>query len=433
MNIGDIAKNGIVGAGGGGFPTHVKLSSKPEFVIANAAECEPLIHKDKEILLNHMDKVLDGLRTAMDITGAGQGIIGIKQKQGGIISRLSAATGDNLHIVLVGDFYPAGDEATLVYLTTGRVIHPGELPISAGCVVQNIETLYNIAVAKPVTDKFLTVAGAIEEPLTIKVPVGTPFNEVLSHFKINTRSAALRSGGLMMGKIEEDWNQVVTKQTGGLVVLPSDHYCMETYYRYSEAKNTIRMARAGCDQCSFCTDLCPRYLLGYPVRPETAMRNRIFSGNGHDSFHTGNEFCCECNLCTFYSCPEGLDPKGATVIEKQNALKSNAGWEGLPIRPHPLIDYRRVPTKKLMQRLDVLRYDKEAPLKELNIEPAFVRIPLKQHAGAPARPVVGKGRKVEKYDLIAEADGEISANIHASISGAVIDANKDEIIIMRPS
>lgn len=431
MNIEDIAKNGIVGAGGGGFPTHIKLNSKPEFIIANAAECEPLIHKDKEILLNHMDKVLEGLRTAMVLTGAVQGIIGIKQKHTEIINRLGAEIVDNLRIVLIGDFYPAGDEATLVYLTTGRVIHPGNLPISAGCIVQNVETLYNIALARPVTDKFLTVAGAIEKPLTVKVPIGTPFDEVLSHFAINTRSAALRSGGLMMGKLEEDWNQVVTKQVSGLVVLPSDHYCVETYKRYSEAKNTIRIARAGCDQCSFCTDLCPRYLLGYPVRPETAMRNRIFSGNGYDSFHAGNEFCCECNLCTLYSCPEGLDPKGVTVIEKQNALKSNAGWEGLPVRPHPMIDYRRVPTKKLMQRLDVLRYDKEAPLKDLNIDPGFVRIPLKQHTGAPARPVVEPGRKVEKYDLIAGADGKISANIHASISGTVIDVNKDEIIIKR--
>ncbi len=339
MRIEDIEKYGIVGAGGGGFPAHVKLNSKPEFIIVNAAECEPLIHKDKEILHNYMDSVLEGLRTVMDFTGAVQGIIGIKQKHSDIINRLRSAVDSRLRVVLLGDFYPAGDEVTLVYLTTGRFIQPGRLPISVGCVVQNVETLYNIAMAKPVTDKYLTVAGAVEEPFTIKVPIGTSFAEILSRFTLTTRQADIRSGGLMMGKLEEDWNQVVTKQTGGIIVLPSDHYCIEIYKRYLDARNTVRIGRAGCDQCSFCTDLCPRYLLGYPVRPETAMRNRIFSGNGYDSFHKGNEFCCECNLCTTYSCPEGLDPKGATVIEKQSALSCNARWEGLPVRPHPMIDY----------------------------------------------------------------------------------------------
>jgi Na+-translocating ferredoxin:NAD+ oxidoreductase RnfC subunit len=427
----DIEARGVIGAGGAGFPAHVKLRSAPDTIIVNAAECEPLLHKDMEILLHHSDTVLKGLAIAMKITGAREAIIGIKEKHAQEIGLLEAAVRPPVRVVPVEDVYPAGDEVTLIYMTTNRVVRPGALPISVGCVVQNVETLYNIGAGTPVVEKFLSVAGAVEKPATVRVPVGVSYAEVLSHFRITVPEYVVRSGGLMMGVLEEDLTEAVSKRTGALIVLPPDHYCVTMYRRFTTDHDTDRIAKAGCDQCSLCTEFCPRYLLGQPVRPETAMRNRMFTREDQPMLFPGNFSCCECNLCTMYACPEGLDPKGATVIEKRLARAQNLRWTGAEVDVHPMFDYRKVPTRKLKQRLDVLRFADEGPLRTLGLDPASVRIPLDQHAGAPAHPVVKEGQPVRKYDLIAESRGAVSSNVHASISGRVGSVTPRAIHIQR--
>jgi Na+-translocating ferredoxin:NAD+ oxidoreductase RnfC subunit len=431
MTLKEIESLGVIGSGGAGFPTHVKLNSKPYTIIMNAAECEPLLHKDMELLHHYPDDVLKGLRIVMQITGAKEGIIGIKNKHPEEIEILKKKISDNIKLAVVDDVYPAGDEVTLIYMTTQRIVQPGALPISVGCVVQNVETLYNIGVNKPVADKFISVAGAVEEPATVKVPVGTSYAEVLSKFKITTPEYVVRSGGLMMGILEEDLNKTVSKRTGALIVLPVDHHCVTMYRRFANEHDTDRIAKAGCDQCYFCTEFCPRYLLGQPVRPETAMRNRMFTREESPMIFPGNFSCCECNLCTMYACPEGLDPRGATVIEKLLSRQQNLKWTGGEISVHPMYDYRKVPTQKLMQRLDVFMFRDEGPLKDLNINPEIVRVPLGQHTGSPAEAIVKEGAAVKKYDLIGKISGKISSNVHASIDGVVKKISKEEIIIQR--
>ena len=431
MNIEDIKYNGVIGAGGAGFPTYVKLEASPDTLIMNAAECEPLLHKDMEMLRNYPDEILKGFLIAMEVTGAKDGIIGIKEKHKDVIELLTSKINGTIRLQTLGDFYPAGDEITLIHLTTGRVVQPGELPVSVGCIVQNVETLYNISTKKPVVEKFISVAGAVETPATVKVPVGISYADVLSKFKIQSNKYVVRSGGLMMGNLVEDLNEAVTKRTGALIILPVDHHCVTMYKRYSTEHDTDRLAKASCDQCTFCTEFCPRYLLGHPVRPEIAMRNRMFTREGEPFADLGSSFCCECNLCTLYACPEGLDPKGATVIEKRILREENLKWEGLPVSPHPMMDFRKVPTKKLMQRLDVLMFRDEGPMADIVFNPEIVRITLTQHVGAPAKSIVNKGSNVKKYDLVAEANGKISSNIHASIDGKVIEVNDREIIIQR--
>ncbi len=431
MEISDIEKLGVIGAGGAGFPTHVKLNSKPDTIIMNAAECEPLLHKDMQLLLHYPDDVLRGLRIAMGVTGARDAIIGIKEKHSNEIDLLNSKVSTDIRVMPIEDVYPAGDEITLIYMTTGRLVQPGDLPISVGCVVQNVETLYNIGINKPVVEKFISIAGAVDRPATVNVPIGTSFAEVISHFKITVQDYVIRSGGLMMGSLEYDLSKVVSKRTGALIVLPVDHYCVTMYERFKTEHDTDRIAKAGCDQCNFCTELCPRYLLGQPVRPETAMRNRMFTREDEPLINPGSFSCCECNLCTMYACPEGLDPKGATVIEKRLLAKNNVRWSGGPVSAHPMYEYRKVPTRKLMQRLDVLKFKDEGPLKVLNINPGSVRVPLNQHLGSPAEPVVRSGQKVRKYDLIGRTTGKISSNIHASIDGVVKEISKDGVILER--
>ncbi|MCB0284312.1 MAG: 4Fe-4S dicluster domain-containing protein [Calditrichaeota bacterium] len=431
MTLKDIEQNGVIGAGGAGFPTHIKLNSQPEVVIMNAAECEPLLHKDMEMLLHFPDQILHGLMDVIRLTGAKKGIIGIKNKNRKVIDLLNSKISDPIKVVELDDVYPAGDEITLIYMTTGRIVQPGNLPVSVGCVVQNVETLYNIASNKPVVEKFISVAGAVENPATVKVPVGISFREVLKNFSITVVDYNVRSGGLMMGELETDLDKPVSKKTGALIVLPSGHHCVTMYNRFATDHDTDRIAKAGCDQCYFCTEFCPRYLLGHPVRPETAMRNRMFTREEYPMIDPGNFSCCECNLCTMYACPEGLDPKGATVIEKRLLKAQDIKWQGNDVSVHPMFEYRKVPTKKLMQRLDVLMFDDKGPLMDLEFLPEFVDIPLDQHIGAPAKSIVREGDLVKKYQLIAKSMANVSSNVHASIDGKIKQITEKKITILR--
>src|SRR6516162_869481 len=160
MLSGKLRECGVVGAGGAGFPTYVKAQSQVEYLIANGAECEPLIHKDAELMLHFPKEILAGMVTMMDATSAKQGKFGIKSKHHEAIEALKANLPGRVEFTLLGDFYPSGDEYELVYAATGRLIPPAGIPLAVGCVVNNVETLYNVHQAErdiPVTQKFVSV------------------------------------------------------------------------------------------------------------------------------------------------------------------------------------------------------------------------------------------------------------------------------------
>ena len=175
-----VGELGIVGAGGGGFPTAVKLGTRVPLVIANAAECEPLLHKDKELLHHLSEPFLRGMLAAMEMVGAPQGVIGIKEKYHDIIAAMEQQAPSNIRVATLPDSYPAGDEFILVHIVTGRVIPPGGLPKDVDAMVANVETLMNIGLDQPVTQKYLTVAGAVRNPITLRVPIGITIGEVIA-------------------------------------------------------------------------------------------------------------------------------------------------------------------------------------------------------------------------------------------------------------
>jgi Na+-translocating ferredoxin:NAD+ oxidoreductase RnfC subunit len=430
MTLREIADFGIVGAGGAGFPAHVKLGARPEFLIVNAAECEPLLHKDGEIIKHFAQTFVEGCLIAKRLCGASRMIIGIKKKYRENIALLSPLLPGDMSVVELDDFYPAGDEVTLVYQITGRIIQPGALPITCGCVVHNVETLYNIGRNKPVTNKLLTIAGAVEKPVTLDVPIGMSLRELLTNVKILISDYAVVANGVMMGYVEDNLDSVVTKRSGGFIVLPRDHYVVRIHVRArSDAKATM-LAKSSCDQCSFCTELCPRYLLGHPVRPELAMRNRQFSMDGSPSAHAGNAFCCDCNLCTMYACPEDLDPRGACRIEKPILKSGGVKWAGpAAVSVHPRVRYRATPVSRLKERIGIANYDDHAPLVTIKKTPCIVTIPLLQHIGAPAVPCVKTGDRVRSGDCIGKANGAISAPVHASIDGMVRNVGASTITL----
>ncbi len=419
---------GIVGAGGGGFPAAVKFASRVSQLIVNAAECEPLLHKDKELLHHYAEPFLRGLGMAMEIVGASEAAIGVKEKYQEIIEELERIAPRGVRIVPLPDVYPAGDEFILVHLVTGRIIPPGGLPKDVDVAVSNVETLLNIGLNLPVTHKYLTVAGAVASPVTLRVPVGITIGEVIEAAGGATvDDIGVLLGGVMMAKPAASLDVPVTKTTGGIIVLPASHSLIQRHNAPMIQVN--RIGRSACDQCRFCTEFCPRFLLGHPIQPHRAMQSLGFA--------TGSEamvatlYCCECNLCTLYACPEDLDPKNVCVQAKPLARELGLTFKGDPasIMPHPMAEYRRVPMRRLIARLGLGEYNNAGPLVDYNFTPLKVNLPLKQHAGSPAIPVVKCGDRVRLGDLLAAPEqGKLGARIHASIDG-VVTVGRDAVVI----
>lgn len=423
----EIALAGVVGAGGAGFPTHVKLAGKADTVLINAAECEPLLHKDKEVLRAYADPVLEGLSIAMELVGAKQGIVGIKGKYEDVIALLQPKLPANIRIVPLRDAYPAGDEFILVYDCLGRVVPPGGIPLAVGAVVMNVETAMNVAAAdrQPVTEKFLTVAGAVANPVTLRVPLGVTLAQCVAAAGGPTiPDANYIVGGVMMGWLEANHEALVEKTTGGIIVLPDNHVVIRR--RRQDWSQIVRIGRSACDQCSFCTELCPRWLLGHPIEPHRAMRSLGFNLVGEANV-IGTSFCCECNLCSLYSCPEDLDPKNVCTQNKRRLAAEKKRWESPPFnprRPELHMENRKAPMHRLFQKLGLTQFRNVGPLDDRLLAAAKVGIKLKQHLGAPCEPVVKAGDRVAKGQVVGRppvTDGKpaLGAPVHASLDGTV--------------
>ncbi|HWB87017.1 MAG TPA: 4Fe-4S dicluster domain-containing protein [Bryobacteraceae bacterium] len=415
---------GVVGAGGAGFPTYVKAQSQVEYLLANGAECEPLIHKDAELMKHFPAGIVAGMNSMMDATGAKTGKFGIKTKNAESIEAVKREVkSDRIEFVLLGDYYPSGDEYELVYSATGRLIPPAGIPLNVGCVVSNVETLYNVALAEqgtPVTEKFLSVCGAVKNPKSFWAPVGMSFRELIAlGGGATVGDFGVFVSGIMMGTLTFDLDDVVTKTTGGLIVLPRDHYLMTRRTRSQQEMNHI--GKSACDQCSYCTELCPRYLLGYEVMPHKVMRSLGFTSTGSDIWNQWSELCCACGICTLYACPEDLYPKEACDQGKRDRRSSGLKFaQQKPVQVHPMKEYRRLPLSQLRKRLQIEEYEKETPFETVECHPAAVRIKLRQHAGQPAAAVVQEGKRVKKGQVVGRVeDSKLGANVHASIDGKV--------------
>lgn len=427
ISLEQVAEAGVVGAGGAGFPTHVKLGAKADTVLINAAECEPLLHKDKEVLRAYADLVLEGLAAAMELVGAERGLIGIKGKYRDVIELLTPKLGAGIDVVPLRDAYPAGDELILVCDVLGRVVPPGAIPPAVGAVVVNVETAMNVALAadRPVTEKYLTVGGAVAKPVTLRVPVGVTLAECVAAAGGPTvPDANYVVGGVMMGYLEDDHNALVDKTTGGVIVLPDDHVVIRR--RRQNWRQIVRIGRSACDQCSFCTELCPRWLLGHPIEPHLAMRSLEFNLVGESNV-TGTAFCCECNLCSLYACPEDLDPKNVCTQNKRRLAAEKRRWEDPPFnpqRPELHLENRKAPMSRLIQKLGLHGFHNVGPLDAGLLKTGRVGIKLKEHLGAPCEPVVSVGDRVAKGQPVGRrpvADGKPApgAPVHASIDGTV--------------
>jgi Na+-translocating ferredoxin:NAD+ oxidoreductase RnfC subunit len=432
-----VREAGIVGAGGAGFPAYAKLSGKARWVIVNGAECEPLLRLDPYLLERRPDAVLRGLQIAMETTGAEHGYVAIKAKHTSAVARLEEAVRPlpNVSVFRLGDFYPAGDEHVLVHEVLGLTVPQGGIPPQVGVLVNNVQTLMQVAAAvdegQPVVDKWLTVAGWVKSPVTVRVPIGTPVREVLQLAGgPSGEPYAVIEGGPMTGRVLESLDEPVTRVTGGLIVLPSQHRVIVSKRRRFETES--RLSASICCGCRLCTDLCPRNLLGHALHPHRITR--AVALNVPDSAPYLEAFLCvQCSVCDLYACPMGLSPRRLFAQLKAELGKAGvrSPYAGDPVEPSPDRRHRLIPTKRLVSRLGLNPYDVPAPMVEATCRPARVTLPLLMGIGAPAQPVVQAGERVERGQVVARHHPDrLGVSVHASISG-IIEAVTDRALVIR--
>ena len=430
-----VERSGIVGAGGAGFPTHVKLNAKADTVIINGAECEPLLRVDQQLMDLQAEKLLTALDLIVDQVGAEKGVVALKEHYHAAAESLRKAlpAHPKLGVHLLGAFYPAGDEQVIVYEVTGRIVPEGGIPLAVGVVVTNVETALNVLDAsqgKPVVEKYVTLTGAVRTPKTVKVPLGITLAQALALAGGPTvPDYKVVNGGPMMGKLV-GVDSAVTKTTKGLIVVPSGHPLLASLER--PLGNSTRRAATACMQCSLCSEVCPRGMLGHRLQPHKLMRVAAYGSLCDPEQTPMNAYLCVgCRLCE-YACVMGLQPWKLNASMK-NILAGQGIRSSLnnkPERAAPYRDFKRYPVHKLIHQLGLAPYDVAAPLDETVPVYDRVTLPLRQGAGVPSQPVVEVGGHVGKGQLIAcVPEGKLGSSLHASIAGTVTAIDGDSIVI----
>ena len=295
QEIRDIVREaGIVGLGGAGFPTNVKLTPKDEskidYIIVNGAECEPYLTCDYRMMIEEPERLIGGIKVMLQLFENAKAVIGVENNKPKAIEKLRALVKDEpkISVEALRTKYPQGGERSLIYAVTGREINSSMLPADAGCVVDNVNTVMAIydAVCKrtPILERVITITGdAIKEPQNFKVRTGMNYNDIIEAaggFKADPKK--ILSGGPMMGQAMYTTDVPVTKNSSSLTCFLEDEV----------EKNP----ESPCIRCGRCGEVCPEFLV--PV----LMMKSCMNGDsaGYEKLY-GME-CIECGSCS-YICP----------------------------------------------------------------------------------------------------------------------------------
>lgn len=295
QEIRDIVREaGIVGLGGAGFPTNVKLTPKDEskidYIIVNGAECEPYLTCDYRMMIEEPERLIGGIKVMLQLFENAKAVIGVENNKPKAIEKLRALVKDEpkISVEALRTKYPQGGERSLIYAVTGREINSSMLPADAGCVVDNVNTVMAIydAVCKrtPILERVITITGdAVKEPQNFKVRTGMNYNDIIEAaggFKADPKK--ILSGGPMMGQAMYTTDVPVTKNSSSLTCFLEDEV----------EKNP----ESPCIRCGRCGEVCPEFLV--PV----LMMKSCMNGDsaGYEKLY-GME-CIECGSCS-YICP----------------------------------------------------------------------------------------------------------------------------------
>lgn len=291
--IGAVRDSGVVGLGGAGFPTAVKLKVAPqkvEYICINGAECEPYITADTRTMLDDAELLVEGIGLLKKYYPAARILIGIESNKPECIKKLKKLTAamEKVEVMALPALYPQGGEKVIIHNTTGRIVPEGKLPIDVGCVVINTTTLVAVAryikTGMPLTEKYVTVDGsAVKNPMNVIAPIGASIKDVVEFtggFKCQPKKILL--GGPMMGISVPDTDQVVVKNTGAILCL--------------DEKDAVLPEPSACIRCGRCLDACPLNLM--PSMMEQAYESK----DGQMLKKLKVNLCMECGCCAFV-CP----------------------------------------------------------------------------------------------------------------------------------
>ncbi len=428
-------EHGIVGAGGAGFPSYGKLAEGADILLINAIECEPLIYTDLTLMQEKLYDIAAGMRAVMEYLHIPTGLLAVK---GYRAEHLGLADGqvlaEGVRIKYAPNVYPMGDEINLIYTVTGRLVKPGNLPITRGVIVYNAETVYNIALAvrdgQPVTEKWVTIGGNVPEVKCVKVPVGMGIAEVLKAVNVTVpANHVIIDGGPSMGNIVPI-SGIVTKTTKSLLILPET--APAVYSKQRTVEENLRMAASVCCQCTRCTDMCPRHLMGYPIEPHKMVRSTLSAAQANPELIKTASLCCSCDICGTFACCQGISPMQVIKEYKKILGKNKMRYVAGPneeFTPHPDRDYRMLNAGKWKSMLGVAQYDRYPTYIPEKLVAKQVEIKMSQHIGAPSIPCVKVGDVVAENQLIANAAEGLSLPQYASIAGRVVFVDNQKIVI----
>lgn len=289
-----IRNGGVVGMGGAGFPTHVKLSpndpDKIEYCIVNGAECEPYLTSDYRRMMENPELVIGGLKCMLKLFDSAVGYICIEDNKPDCIRKMEELVKDETRIQVktMKTKYPQGAERSLIYAATGRTINSSMLPADAGCIVDNVDTVVAIyravMLGQPLMRRIVTVTGeAVNNPQNLEVRTGTNYAELLDHAGgLNCDPEKIVSGGPMMGFALYDLNVPVTKTSSALLCLKEDQ--------------VTKYDQTACINCGRCVSACPAHLV-----PAHLVNYATIKDEERFVKYDGME-CCECGSCS-YICP----------------------------------------------------------------------------------------------------------------------------------
>jgi len=434
-----IFEAGVVGAGGAGFPTHKKLSDGLRLLLINAAECEPLLCSDRYVMREFASEIIEAIVILKNQFKIPRAVIGIKKTYVREIAALKkeiAAQSADIEISTVSSFYPAGDEQIMIYEVTGETVPPGGIPPMLSIAVINPTTALNIRRAMnglAVTRRYVTVNGAVGQPVIVDAPVGAKLTDIINAAGGATSSPyTIIKGGPMMGPqfpMEEAEALVIGKADGGLVVLPQSHPLIQ--FSNKSVKHMVLRAKSVCIQCSYCTEMCPRYLIGHRLRPNRVMRSIAVGACETDL--TDALLCCECGICELFACPMMLSPRKINIHVK--GLLREHGVKDIDKNVHEKQteprEYRRISQHRIINRLRLSEYPTQID-DVVRLDPSEVNVPLRHGVGKPSEPSVKPGDMVKTGTPIAGVEfSDVGCMVHAPIDGVVVSVDSNGIKIKR--